>query len=89
MHELEELIQTERRNNNRANDERDQQIRELTYHLHDLERDYDELVATKSTLDSEISIYRKLLESEEKRYSLIDRSNSIASRFSLERLSNH
>ena len=70
MHELEELIQIERRNNTHTNDERDQQIRDLTYHLNDLERDYDELVATKSSLDSEISIYRKLLESEEKRYQL-------------------
>lgn len=67
IHELEELIQTERKNNCRANDDRDQQIRELTHNLHDLERDYDELVETKSSLDSEISIYRKLLENEEKR----------------------
>lgn len=70
MHELEELIQIERRNTTRTNDERDQQIRDLTYHLNGLERDYDELVTTKSSLDSEISIYRKLLESEEKRYQL-------------------
>lgn len=70
VHELEELVRTERQNNTHANDEREQQIRDLTYHLHDLERDYHELVATKSSLDSEISIYRKLLESEEKRYEL-------------------
>jgi hypothetical protein len=36
--------------------------------LEDLGHDYDQLVSTKSTLDSEIAIYRKLLEGEEKRY---------------------
>jgi hypothetical protein len=65
---LEELIEIERKKNSRAFDERDWKIKDLRVRLEDLGRDYDELISTKSSLDSEISIYRKLLEGEEKRY---------------------
>jgi hypothetical protein len=65
---LEELIEIERKKNSRASDERDWKIKDLRVRLEDLGRDYDELISTKSSLDSEISIYRKLLEGEEKRY---------------------
>jgi hypothetical protein len=65
---LEEIIQIERNKNIQATDERDRKIQDLRVHLEDLGRNYDELISTKSSLDSEISIYRKLLEGEEKRY---------------------
>jgi hypothetical protein len=65
---LEEIIQIERNKNIQATDERDRKIKDLRVHLEDLGRNYDELISTKSSLDSEISIYRKLLEGEEKRY---------------------
>ncbi len=62
------MIEIERNKNIQANDERDRKIKNLRIHLENLGRDYDELISTKSSLDSEISIYRKLLEGEEKRY---------------------
>jgi hypothetical protein len=62
------MIQIERNKNIQATDERDRKIQDLRVHLEDLGRNYDELISTKSSLDSEISIYRKLLEGEEKRY---------------------
>lgn len=62
------MIQIERNKNIQATDERDRKIKDLRVHLEDLGRNYDELISTKSSLDSEISIYRKLLEGEEKRY---------------------
>ncbi len=65
---MEEIIQIERNKNIQATDERDRKIKDLRVHLEDLGRNYDELISTKSSLDSEISIYRKLLEGEEKRY---------------------
>ena len=61
------LIANERNQNLRASDERDQKIKHLRFRLEDLEKDYDQLISTKSSLDSEIAIYRKLVEGEEKR----------------------
>ncbi len=62
------MMEIERIKNIQATDERDRKIKNLRVHLENLGRDYDELISTKSSLDSEISIYRKLLEGEEKRY---------------------
>jgi Intermediate filament protein len=53
-------------------DKRDGEIGALRSRLEDLCGDYEELMSTKSSLDSEISVYRKLLEGEEKRYVSID-----------------
>jgi intermediate filament protein if len=67
VHELEELVQIERREGIQATNERDREIQELRNRLEELGRDYEELVTTKSSLDAEIAIYRKLLEGEENR----------------------
>ena len=67
IQELEELVQIERREGIQAANERDREIQELRSRLEELGRDYDELVTTKSSLDAEIAIYRKLLEGEENR----------------------
>ncbi|CAF3321836.1 unnamed protein product, partial [Rotaria sp. Silwood2] len=64
---LEELVQIERREGIQSTNERDREIQELRSRLEELGRDYDELVTTKSSLDAEIAIYRKLLEGEENR----------------------
>jgi hypothetical protein len=61
-------VQIERREGVQAANERDREIQELRGRLEELGRDYDELVTTKSSLDAEIAIYRKLLEGEENRY---------------------
>lgn len=68
IQELEELVQIERREGIQATNERDREIQELRNRLEELGRDYEELVTTKSTLDAEIAIYRKLLEGEENRF---------------------
>ncbi|CAF1667355.1 unnamed protein product, partial [Adineta ricciae] len=70
IQELEELVQIERREGIQASNERDREIQELRARLEELGRDYDELVTTKSSLDAEIAIYRKLLEGEENRAGL-------------------
>jgi len=70
IQELEELVQIERREGIQATNERDREIQELRSRLEELGRDYDELVTTKSSLDAEIAIYRKLLEGEENRQGL-------------------
>ena len=68
IQELEELVQIERREGIQSTNERDREIQDLRTRLEELGRDYDELVSTKSNLDAEIAIYRKLLEGEESRY---------------------
>lgn len=70
IQELEELVQIERREGIQATNERDREIQDLRARLEELGRDYDELVTTKSSLDAEIAIYRKLLEGEENRQGL-------------------
>ncbi|CAF1033778.1 unnamed protein product [Rotaria sordida] len=70
IRELEDLIKIERNENIRASNERNQKLKELKDRLVDLARNYDELISMKISLDSEISIYRKLLEGEEKREGL-------------------
>ena len=55
-------------------DKRDEEIGALRSRLEDLASDYHELMSTKSSLDSEISVYRKLLEGEEKRYVFMGRA---------------
>ena len=60
-------MHTERDGQMRATDEHCRQIKELRAHLDDLDRDYNELVSTKSSLDSEITSYQYLLERAEKR----------------------
>lgn len=68
--ELENQIEKQRIKTLRTNEERDWRIRELHSRLDHLGRDYDELISTKTSLQSEISIYRELLngEEEEKRF---------------------
>ncbi len=62
------MLHIERNKNTQATDERDRNIENLRDDLQDLGRNYDELITTKASLNSEISIYRKLLEGEERRY---------------------
>ncbi len=68
IRELENFIHIERDDNKQASDEYDRQIKDVRAHLENLDRDYDELISTKSSLNSEITSYRKLLEGDEKRY---------------------
>ncbi len=62
------MIHTERNDDKQASDEYDRQIKDVRAHLENLDRDYDKLISTKSSLNSEITSYRKLLEGDEKRY---------------------
>ena len=52
-------------------DKRDEEISALRSRLEDLAGDHDELMNTKLSLDEEISVYRQLLEGEEKRYASV------------------
>ncbi|CAF1188353.1 unnamed protein product [Rotaria sp. Silwood1] len=77
IRELENLINIERNENIQISNERDKKIKELRNRLEDLEQNYNELISTKISLDSEIAIYRKLLEGEEKREGLKQIANNI------------
>jgi hypothetical protein len=79
IQELEELVQIERREGIESTNERDREIQDLRGRLDELGRDYDELVSTKSNLDAEIAIYRKLLEGEESRWVLPVRVTQMSS----------
>ena len=78
LSQLEEELDTVRRNNGFGLDQRDRDIAEMRSNLQQLMGDYDELMNNKASLEFEINTYRRLLESEETRttrISSVDTSN--------------
>ena len=67
LSQLEEELDTVRRNNGFGLDQRDRDIAEMRANLQQLMGDYDELMNNKASLEFEINTYRRLLESEETR----------------------
>ena len=67
LSQLEEELDTVRRNNGFGLDQRDRDISEMRANLQQLMGDYDELMNNKASLEFEINTYRRLLESEETR----------------------
>ncbi|KAL7674278.1 hypothetical protein ACOME3_000556 [Neoechinorhynchus agilis] len=65
--DLESVVNQERRQGQRDRDERDREIMDLRAKFEQVLAEYDDLVSSKTTLDTEIAVYRKLLESEEHR----------------------
>jgi len=67
LSQLEEELDSVRRNNSFTLDQRDRDIAEMRARLQELMGDYDELMNNKASLEFEINTYRRLLESEETR----------------------
>ncbi len=67
LSQLEEELDTVRRNNGLTLDHHDRDIAEMRAKLQELMGDYDELMNNKASLEFEINTYRRLLESEETR----------------------
>ncbi|CAF0888530.1 unnamed protein product [Adineta ricciae] len=70
IRELEKSIRSERDGQIRATDEHYHQIQDLQARLDELDRDYTDVISTKSSLHSEIAGYRKLLDGREHSASL-------------------
>lgn len=69
LSQLEEELDSVRRENGLTLDQRDRDISEMRQRLQELMNDYDELMNNKASLEFEINTYRRLLESEETRTS--------------------
>jgi len=69
LSQLEEELDSVRRENGLTLDQRDRDISEMRQRLQELMSDYDELMNNKASLEFEINTYRRLLESEETRTS--------------------
>ena len=69
LSQLEEELDSVRRNNGFTLDQREREIAEIKAKLQELMGDYDELMNNKASLEFEINTYRRLLESEESRTS--------------------
>jgi len=67
LSQLEEELDSVRRNNGFSLDQHDREIAEMRAKLQELMGDYDELMNNKASLEFEINTYRRLLESEETR----------------------
>lgn len=67
LSQLEEELDSVRRENGLTLDQRDRDISEMRQRLQELMNDYDELMNNKASLEFEINTYRRLLESEETR----------------------
>jgi len=65
MGDLESRLESLKRENTDAIDQREREILELRSKLNDLMASYDEIASNKSSLEFEINTYRRLLESEE------------------------
>jgi len=76
LSQLEEELDSVRRENGLTLDQRDRDISEMRQRLQELMNDYDELMNNKASLEFEINTYRRLLESEESRTSRMERENS-------------
>ena len=64
---LQEIIRIERERKRRESNESNIEIERLRTRLHQLDDDYQNLTVTKSSLDSELFIYRTLLDRAEKK----------------------
>lgn len=76
LSQLEEELDSVRRENGLTLDQRDRDISEMRQRLQELMNDYDELMNNKASLEFEINTYRRLLESEETRTSRMEREGS-------------
>jgi intermediate filament protein if len=75
LSQLEEELDSVRRNNSFTLDQRDRDIGEMRARLQELMGDYDELMNNKASLEFEINTYRRLLESEETRTTRVANNN--------------
>lgn len=75
LSQLEEELDSVRRNNSFTLDQRDRDIGEMRARLQELMGDYDELMNNKASLEFEINTYRRLLESEETRTTRVTGGN--------------
>ena len=76
LSQLEEELDSVRRENGLTLDQRERDIGEMRHRLQELMNDYDELMNNKASLEFEINTYRRLLESEETRTSRMERETS-------------
>ncbi len=76
LSQLEEELDSVRRENGLTLDQRDRDISEMRQRLQELMSDYDELMNNKASLEFEINTYRRLLESEETRTSRMQHTES-------------
>lgn len=76
LSQLEEELDSVRRENGLTLDQRDRDISEMRQRLQELMSDYDELMNNKASLEFEINTYRRLLESEETRTTRISKIES-------------
>ncbi|KAI3381669.1 hypothetical protein SNEBB_004565 [Seison nebaliae] len=65
MHELEELIENEKREGGTMITEKEVELEDLKRQLADLMKNYDDLINMKTTLEQEITTYRRLLEGDQ------------------------
>lgn len=79
LSQLEEELDTVRRNNGFSLDQHDRDIAEMRARLQELMGDYDELMNNKASLEFEINTYRRLLESEETRTTRVASSSQSSS----------
>ncbi|XP_031413294.1 lamin-B1-like [Meleagris gallopavo] len=68
VHELEDTLSKEQENFRRILAENEREVTEMRNRMQQQFSDYEQLLDVKLALDTEISAYRKLLESEEERY---------------------
>jgi intermediate filament protein if len=80
LSQLEEELDSVRRENGLTLDQRDRDINEMRQRLQELMNDYDELMNNKASLEFEINTYRRLLESEETRTTRISQAESSTTR---------
>ncbi len=78
LSQLEEELDSVRRENGLTLDQRDRDISEMRQRLQELMSDYDELMNNKASLEFEINTYRRLLESEETRTSRMHESRHVS-----------
>jgi len=79
LSQLEEELDSVRRENGLTLDQRDRDISEMRQRLQELMNDYDELMNNKASLEFEINTYRRLLESEETRTTRLSERESHSS----------
>ena len=73
--DLEKQLRKEQDNHTLALADRDREMADLREVMAEQQREYEDLMSIKLTLDLEIEAYRKLLEGEETRYVVSTRNN--------------
>jgi len=81
LSQLEEELDSVRRENGLTLDQRERDITEMRQRLQELMSDYDELMNNKASLEFEINTYRRLLESEETRTTRMSQHERQESRY--------